>query len=479
LVVYQVYPRSFQDSDGDGVGDLRGIAARLDHLAWLGVDALWLSPIYPSPMADGGYDVADHTAVDPRFGTLADFDALVARAHALGLRVLLDVVPCHTSIEHPWFRDHPERYVFSPVDGPPNNWRATFGGPAWSEDPRGRGWYLHSFYPEQPDLDWRHPAVAAQIGAALRFWRARGVDGFRLDALQQLLKDPELRDDPVAAAPFPFPLDPDYATLEHRHSSDAPDTPAALAALRAGAGADALLVGEVFLPTARVLRYLEHLDGAFCFELFFAGWEAPALAAAIGAAAADGRLAWVLANHDFPRLATRVGAAHVRAAALLLLTLPGTAFVYQGDEIGQHDGPPPDAAAAGRGGAGRDRAGRDACRRPVQWDASPEGGFTTGTPWLAPLDPERRNVAAQREDQGSLLHLYRALLAARRSLRGPVTELRACDGVLSFRRGAHRVAVNTGRQERPAPHAERVVVATHGGAPDDVLKPGAAVLLAV
>jgi alpha-glucosidase len=474
LVVYQVYPRSFQDSDGDGVGDLRGITARLDHLAWLGVDALWLSPIYPSPMADGGYDVADHTAVDPRFGTLADLDALVARAHALGLKVLLDVVPCHTSIEHPWFREHPERYIFSPVDGPPNNWRGTFGGGAWSPDPHGRGWYLHSFYPEQPDLDWRHPAVAREIGAALAFWRARGVDGFRLDALQQLLKDPALRDDPVATAPFPFPVDAGYAALEHRHSSDAPDTPVALAALRAAAGAGALLVGEVFLPAPRVRRYLEHLDTAFCFELFFAAWEAEALAAAIDSASRAGDLAWVLANHDFPRLATRVGAAHVRAAALLLLTLPGTAFVYQGDEIGLEDGPPPEAA-----GPGSDRAGRDACRRPVQWDASPGGGFTTGTPWLAPLDPERRNVADQRADPASLLCLYRTLLAARLSLRGPVADLCARDGVLSFRRGGHRVAVNTGAQERPLPCSGALVVATHATAPDGVIPPGAAVLMAV
>jgi alpha-glucosidase len=474
LVVYQVYPRSFQDSDGDGVGDLPGITARLDHLAWLGVDAIWLSPIYPSPMADGGYDVTDYTAVHPRFGTLADADALIERAHALGLEVLLDVVPCHTSIEHPWFEEHPERYVWSPVDGPPNNWRATFGGRAWSPDPQGRGWYLHSFYPEQPDLDWRHPDVAREVGAVLAWWRARGVDGFRLDALQQLVKDRELRDDPEAAALFPFPQDPEYARLEHRHSSNAPDTPAALAALRAGAGEDAFLVGEVFLPTEEVAPYLGSLDAAFCFELFFSAWEAEALATAIGHAVREGSLAWVLANHDFPRLATRVGAGHVRAAALLLLTLPGVAFIYQGDEIGQEDGPPLVATHPGH-----DRAGRDACRRPVQWDASPAGGFTTGTPWLPPLDPGERNVAAQREDPESLLHLYRELLSARRGLDGPVEDLRAQDGVLSFRRGRHRVAVNTTREGRPLARSGRVVVATHAGAANGTLPGGAAVLLAV
>jgi alpha-glucosidase len=474
LVVYQVYPRSFQDSDGDGVGDLPGITARLDHLAWLGVDAIWLSPIYPSPMADGGYDVADYTAVDPRFGTLADVDALIERAHALGLKLLLDVVPCHTSIEHPWFRDHPERYLWSPVDGPPNNWRATFGGGAWSPDPDGRGWYLHSFYPEQPDLDWRHPDVAREVGAVLAWWRARGVDGFRLDALQQLVKDRELRDDPLATEPFPFPQDAGYGALEHRHSSNAPDTPVALAALRAGAGEDAFLVGEVFLPTAQLGPYLESLDAAFCFELFFSAWEAGALATAIDHAAREGSPAWVLANHDFPRLATRVGADHVRAAALLLLTLPGVAFIYQGDEIGQEDGPRLDPTHAGH-----DRAGRDACRRPVQWDASPAGGFTTGTPWLPPLDPGERNVAAQREDPASLLHLYRVLLAARRELDGPIEDLRSQDGVLSFRRGGHLVVVNTGPQPRPLPHSGRVVVATHAAAANGDLPGGAAVLLAV
>jgi alpha-glucosidase len=473
LVVYQVYPRSFQDSDGDGVGDLPGITARLDHLAWLGVDAVWLSPIYRSPMADGGYDVADYTAVDPRFGTLADADALIARAHELGIKVLLDVVPCHTSIEHPWFERFPERYIWSPVDGPPNNWRATFGGGAWSPDPKGRGWYLHSFYPEQPDLDWRHPDVAREVGAVLAWWRARGVDGFRLDALQQLVKDRELRDDPPATVPFPFPQDPDYATLEHRHSSNAPDTPAALAALRAGAVKDAFLVGEVFLPTAEVGPYLSALDAAFCFELFFSAWDAEALAAAIGHAASAGSLAWVLANHDFPRLASRVGAANVRAAALLLLTLPGVAFVYQGDEIGQEDGPPPAP------GPGHDRAGRDACRRPVQWDATPGGGFTTGAPWLAPLDPAERNVADQRADAGSLLHLYRALIAARRDLDGPVEDLRAQEGVLSFRRGGHVVAVNTTAQERPRPQGGRVVVATHASTSNATLPGGSAVLLVV
>lgn len=191
-VVYQVYPRSFQDSDGDGVGDLRGIAHRLDHLVDLGVDALWLSPIYPSPLADFGYDLTDHTAVDPTFGTLADLDRLVAEAHARGLRLLMDFVPCHTSIEHPWFGEHPDRYIWADGGargGPPNNWRSAFGGPAWTFDERRGRWYLHSFYPEQPDLDWRNPDVVEAMQAVIGFWVDRGVDGFRLDAIEQLVKD--------------------------------------------------------------------------------------------------------------------------------------------------------------------------------------------------------------------------------------------------------------------------------------------------
>src|SRR2546421_3975028 len=221
--VYQVYPRSFQDSDGDGVGDLRGIERRLDHLSWLGVDALWLSPIYPSPLADMGYDVTDHTAVDPAYGTLADLDSLVARARERGMRVIMDYVGCHTSVEHPWFREHPGRYIWSDRDGPRNNWIASFGGSAWSPDPFGRGWYLHSFYPEQPDLDWRNPDVVREMQDVMRFWLDRGVAGFRLDAIARLPKAPRFRDDPPASAPFPLPLPSEYAGLDHRHSVNSPD----------------------------------------------------------------------------------------------------------------------------------------------------------------------------------------------------------------------------------------------------------------
>ncbi|WP_372791214.1 alpha-amylase family glycosyl hydrolase [Paraconexibacter sp.] len=449
-VVYQVYPRSFQDSDGDGEGDLAGITDRLAHLEDLGVDALWLSPIYPSPMADGGYDVADYTDIDPRFGTLADLDALVDAAHERGLRVLLDVVPCHTSIEHPWFREHPQRYVWHDGTGPPNNWVATFGGPAWSRDARTGRWYLHSFYPEQPDLDWRNPEVHEAMARVLAFWRARGVDGFRLDAIDRLMKDPDLRDDPPRQGGAGLHEHPDSARLEHRHSRNAPDIGQALRSLRAGAGEDAFLVGEVYLRASEVRPYMAHVDVAFAFELLQSDWTVPALRAAIAGAldpgGPDGRLAWVLSNHDFPRLPDRVGPGALRAAAMLILTLPGVVFLYQGDELGMADGPGGDPPV--------DRYGRDAHRHPMVWDAeAPSGGFSTGTPWLPAVPVESGGVAQQRDAEDSMLALYRDLIAARPRL-GPGLEfLDLAADVLAYRRGGrHVVAVNLGA------HARRVVL---------------------
>jgi alpha-glucosidase len=320
-VIYQIYPRSFCDSDGDGVGDLAGIRSRLDHLAWRGVDALWMSPIYPSPMADFGYDVADYTDVDPVFGDLAEFDRLTQEAHSRGLRVLMDVVPCHTSIEHPWFREHPDWYIWADR---PNNWIAAFGGSAWER--LGNRFYLHSFYPEQPDLDWRNPEVIAAMQDAIRFWLERGADGYRIDAIDRLLKDPELRDDPPASEPYGLPLSEQEVKLALTNSRNAPDTGRALARIREAAG-DALLVGEVYLPSVRWQPYIEHFDYAFAFELLLARWEAPVLRAAIAACAETGKAAWAMSNHDFGRLATRFGRENARAAAMLLLTLPGPAFL--------------------------------------------------------------------------------------------------------------------------------------------------------
>jgi alpha-glucosidase len=449
-VIYQVYPRSFQDSDGDGVGDLRGIEQRLDHLAWLGVDALWLSPIYPSPMHDFGYDVANYKDVDPVFGSLEDFDMLVAGARERGLRVLLDLVPCHTSIEHPWFRKHPDWYIWSDA---PNNWLSAFGGPAWS--PLNGRYYLHSFYPEQPDLDWRNPELIAAMQDALRFWIERGAAGYRVDAIDRLLKDPQLRDDPPASEPFGLPVSDDENKLALSHSRNAPDTGEALARIREAVG-DALLVGEVYLPSAKWQPYLEHLDAAFAFELLHAPWSADVLRRAIQAATERPGAAWVLSNHDFGRLVTRFGRENARAAALLLLTLPGPAFLYQGDEIGLADGP----------GGERiyDRAGRDRYRHPMQWDGSPSGGFTTGEPWLPPVDPPDTNVEAQRDDPRSTLSLVRDLLALRRILSDGLELVDAPPGVLAYRRGDHSIAINTTGEERRIPIEGDAVLETVPGA---------------
>jgi alpha-glucosidase len=292
----------------------------------------------------------------------------------------------------------------------------------------------------------------------VRFWRDRRVDGFRLDAADRLVKDARFRDDPPASAPFALPLPSEYAELEHLYSVNSPDIAEALAHLRAAAGDD-LLVGEVYLPAAKIAPYLDSLDLAFGFELFHAPWERGALSAAIAAGAGlarDGRpaTAWALSNHDFPRLASRFGPENARAAAVLLLTLPGAAFVYQGEEIGMVDGPgatPP-----------FDRAGRDGARHPMQWDRSPSGGFTDGDPWLPPVDPSERNVAAQRDDPGSLLSLYRDLIALRRRLRGGLELVQSDDDVLAYRRGDHLVALNLGDRERAAPAHGEILLATGG-----------------
>ncbi len=475
-VVYQIYPRSFQDSDGDGEGDLPGVAQRLDHVARLGADALWLSPVYPSPMADGGYDVSDYRDIDPRFGSLADADALIAAARARGLRLLMDLVPSHTSIEHPWFRDDPGRYIWSDRDGPANNWVGVFGGSAWSRDQLSGRWYLHTFFPEQPDLDWHQKRVRAAFTEVLRFWVDRGVAGFRLDAINCLMKDPELRDDPPAEGMPPLPHREDYVTLEHCYSHNAPDIGIGLRALREGAGKDSLLVGEVYLPSAHLAPYLEYLDIAFCFELMHATWHATTLRRAIenafDPAGAAGRVAWVLSNHDSPRVPDRVGHANVRTAAILALTLPGVVFVYQGDEIGMPDGPgrePPD-----------DRVGRDRHRHPMRWDDdAPHGGFTTGDPWLPAIDVVGGAVAQQERDPDSVLALYRDLIALRRGFGSSIELLDAGDGVLAYRRGSgHVVVLNLTGETRPVPRAGSIVRATHaarhatGDAAPDQLEPG-------
>jgi alpha-glucosidase len=422
--IYQIYPRSFADADGDGVGDLRGIAAHLDHLTELGVEAVWLSPIFPSPMADFGYDVADYCGVDSTFGTLAELDRLIADCHDRAIRLILDWVPNHSSDEHPWFlasrssRDDPKRdwYVWAdgaPDGGPPNDWRSEFEavGAAWSfHEPTGQ-WYLHSFMPQQPDLNWDNPEVEAAMHDVLRFWLDRGVDGFRIDALQRFAKDPLLRDNAGAA---------------RRHDQDWDTTHDRVRGIRRVVDEypDRMIVGEVWLlDLHRIVSYLnsgDQLHLAHNFAFLELPWDAEAFRTSIDdfeALASDTAWpAWFLSNHDTPRVASRYdhdghGPARARAVLLMLYTLRGTPFIYQGEELGLPDATiPPDRVV--------DVDGRDPERAPIPWQppskAGPGAGFSTSEPWL-PLIGDAEHLCAERQaaDPRSTLSLARRLAALR------------------------------------------------------------------
>ena len=476
-VIYHIYPRSFMDASGDGIGDLAGIRQRLDYLQWLGVDTIWLSPIYPSPMADYGYDVADYTAVDPQFGTLAEFDALVWDTHARHMKLLLDFVPNHTSDRHPWFiesqssRDNPKRewYIWRDAGrdgGPPNNWLSNFGGSAWEwHEPTGQ-YYYHAFLKEQPDLNWRAPGVEAAMFDVLRFWLARGVDGFRVDVLWHLMKDEQFRDNPPNPE-YRSGMSP-YRALVAAFSADRPEIHDLITRMRRVLAeyGDRLMLGEIYLPIDRLVAYYGPQGPAphvpFNFQLIQLPWTATAIGAAIDAyeqALPPGApAAWVLGNHDKSRVARRLGAGQARVAAMLLLTLPGTPTIYNGDELGLVGLMPPDGASLDPKGRNLPGFSRDAERTPMQWDGSPHAGFTAGQPWL-PVQPDfaRVNVAVERDDPSSMLSLHRRLLELRRTdaalahgayLRGDRT-----DRVVSFVRehGHERrlIALNfTDRPER-------------------------------
>lgn len=457
--LYQIYPRSFQDSNGDGVGDLEGIRRRLDYLVWLGVDAIWISPFYPSPMHDFGYDVADYCNVDPVFGSLEAFDALVADAHALGQKVILDFVPNHTSIEHPWFKESragqsPKRdwYIWrdgAPGGGPPNNWLAHFGGPAWDYDAKSGQYYYHAFLPEQPDLNWRNPQVRAAMYDILRFWLRRGADGFRVDVITHLMKDEELRDNP--RNPAWTSKQPEYEQLLHTNSADHPDVHDVIAEMRNVIDEfdDRLLIGEIYLPMHRLVAYYgKDLSGAhlpFNFQLLDAPWTAAKigdLIEAYEAALPEGAWPnWVLSNHDRPRIAARVGENQARVAQMLLLTLRGSPTLYYGDELGIADVEIPadrirDPWALREPGL---KVGRDPERTPMQWDTSAFAGFSKQEPWL-PLTPDwlTRNVAEMSGDPASVLSLVRALLRLRRAHRslslGSWERLASEGDILAYRR---------------------------------------------
>ncbi len=500
-VVYQIYPRSFLDTDGDGVGDLEGIRQRLNYLQWLGVDALWLSPVFRSPMRDFGYDVSDYCDIDPVFGDLASLDVLVADAHDRNLRVILDWVPNHTSDQHPWFLDsrsspdaaHRDWYVWrdpAPDGGPPNNWvRAWSDLPAWTFDDASGQYYLHCFLPEQPDLNWATPDVEAAMHDVLRFWLDRGIDGFRMDVIHLIGKDPTLPDDPD-----------DLAGLSHVPLNNRPETHTLLRGLRRLLDAypdDRVSVGEVYLlDTAQVVEYLgdgDELHLAFNFAPLFAPWDAAKWRRQIEIVAAEhdpvgAWPTWVLSNHDNRRHRTRFGSeARARAAAVLLLTLRGTPFLYSGEELGLEDGAIPADRVV-------DPGGRDGCRSPIPWESGPTHGWPGDDPWLPwPPDPNERNAQAETDDPASILHLYRRLLVARRAssaLRaGTITLLDGLpDGVLAYERvqGVDRrvVVINFGAEEVVCDHpavGDTVQVSSDGsgqGAPfSGVLGPDKALVL--
>ena len=444
-VVYQIYPRSFLDASGDGVGDLAGIIERLDYLAWLGVDAIWLSPFFRSPMKDYGYDVADYCDVDPIFGNLQRFDALLAAAHERGLRVMIDWVPAHTSSEHPWFlearssRENPKRnwYVWKdpgPDGELPNNWVAAFThGPTWTLDEATGQLYLHSFLAEQPDLNWAEPAVEEAMHDVLRFWLDRGVDGFRADVIHNIGKDPNFPD-----------IEGKFVRLPHcalNHEEVTHEYLRRIRTLLDSYPGERAMVGEVgLLFTEQVATYYgqdDELHMSFNFPPIFARWEAAAWRECVDVtqSSLDSRDAWptwVLSNHDQPRHRTRYGSeARARAATVLLLTLRGTPFLYMGEELGLEDAVIPEDRVV-------DPGGRDGCRSPVPWTPE-EGHGWSGEPWL-PWSPEAgpRSAQTQREDSASILHLYRRLLVLRRespALRlGDFSWKPAPEGVLCWER---------------------------------------------
>jgi alpha-glucosidase len=420
-VIYQIYPRSFADSNADGIGDLAGISSRLDYVAALGVDAIWLSPIYRSPMADFGYDVSDHTAVDPVFGDLRGFDRLLVEAHRRGLRVLLDWVPSHTSSVHPWFlesrssRDSSRRDWYVWRDGlgdkPPNNWRSAFGGPAWTWDAATGQWYLHLFLPEQPDLNWAKAEVVEAMHGVLRFWLDRGVDGFRADVVHLIGKDERLPD-----------RTDELAHLDIVDSHEHPRTHELLRGIRRVLDdyeGERVMVGEVPLRTpAQLAPYYgvdDQLHMVFNFALMHLPWSAEAFSRALmeaerALAPLDRWPCWVLSNHDQPRHRSRYEGSEprARAAALVLLTLRGTPCLYAGEELGLLDADVPAASRV-------DPGGRDGSRAPIPWDGTPDHGWPA-RPWLPwPPQPERWNAESEGADPDSILVFYRRLLLIRRS----------------------------------------------------------------
>ena len=477
-VIYEIYPRSFQDSNGDGVGDLDGIIQRLDYLVKLGVDAIWVAPIYRSPMADFGYDVADYCSVDPIFGTMGDFDRLLEEAHRRDLKLILDFVPNHSSDQHPWFiesrssRENPRRDWYLWRDEP-NNWKSNFGGSAWEWDEGTKQYYCHSFLKEQPDLNWRNPEVRTAMYDVLRFWLDKGVDGFRVDVMWLMIKDDQYRDNPP---------NPQYSgnSFLPVYNSNRPEVHDVVAEMRAVIDSypGRVLIGEIYLPLTDLMTYYgQELRGAnlpFNFLLLQSAWNAQAVGRVISEYISllppRAWPNWVLGNHDNARIATRVGMLQAPVAAMLLLTLPGTLTMYYGEEIGMTNVliPPEevqDPAEKNQPGIGM---GRDPERAPMMWDSSGMAGFTNGRPWL-PLSADHRtkNVEVEERDGESILNLYRRLIALRRAhpvlVDGELRSVTASSDLLSYERVADNerllIFVNFGHSPVQAATERGMVIA--------------------
>lgn len=434
-IIYQVYPRSFQDSNNDGIGDIRGIIRRLDYLKWLGVKAIWVSPIYPSPMADFGYDISDYTSIDPLYGTMEDFDELLNEVHRRHMKLLMDFVPNHTSNQHPWFqesrssKDNPKRDWYMWYDAlsdgsPPNNWLSVFGGPAWEWDETTGQYYYHAFLKEQPDLNWRNPDVRESMYSSMRFWLEKGVDGFRMDVIWHLIKDKQLRDNP--RNPYYEEHMSTYDQLLPVYSTDQPEVHEIVEEMRAihDHFGDHMMIGEIYLPIQRLVTYYgasgkgAHLP--FNFTLISLPWQAQRIAMAIdeyeSALPENAWPNWVISNHDQPRITSRVGISQAKVAAILLLTLRGTPTMYYGDEISMRDVPiPPEEIMDPQGKNMPDKnLSRDPGRTPMQWDNGINAGFTLEKPWLR-IDKRfhRYNVESEKHDPYSMLAFYKRLINLR------------------------------------------------------------------
>lgn len=461
-VIYQIYPRSYQDGNGDGIGDLKGIISRLDYLKWLGVKGVWLSPIYPSPMADFGYDISDYENIHSLFGTIEDFDQLLQEVHSRKMKLLLDLVPNHTSDQHPWFlearssRDNPKRDWYIWHDGAdggryPNNWLSVFGGSAWEWDEQTGQYYYHAFLKEQPDLNWRNSEVQEAMLGMMAFWLDKGVDGFRVDVMWHMIKDKQLRDNPPN--PDYQQHQPTYEQLLPVYSTDQPEVHDIVREMRnvIDAYQDRLLIGEIYLPVQKLVMYYgidnqgAHLP--FNFQLISLPWDARQIASAIdmyeGALPEDGWPNWVLSNHDQPRISSRAGIQQARVAAMMLLTLRGTPTIYYGDEIGMRDVPIPFNEVQDPQGLNMPdkNLSRDPSRTPMQWNNSENGGFTSGKPWLR-IDKafKRINVELQKDDNYSMLSLYKRLIELRQKelslMAGTYTPVYSDNQMIAFLRQA-------------------------------------------